>query len=320
MANVRRSETDFRPHCHTKSAVHRSRASSRHRRQPAMTSILRGRPWCRPVGGQKQQSGSAADNLQLGRKDYDRTVDGARHRVAETMKQLLKRAIALTPYRVTRSRAQNRFSAIDACLEALRRRGYAPKIVIDGGANVGMFSTMAATIFRGARFHLVEPQPTCHAALRDLCRDNSCFELHPVALSDKNGAVSFTVTDGPSTGAHVTAPANHDSLMEVPSATIDALFPDLTPADRCFLKMDLEAHELYALKGAEQSLAAIEVVLAEVSFIDTRDEPGAARIVAFLERHGFDLYDVAALAGRKPDDRARHGDLLFVNRTSSLSR
>src|SRR5262249_35912989 len=75
----------------------------------------------------------------------------------------------------------NRFDAIENSLVALKRRGFAPEVIVDGGANIGNFARMARRIFADATIHLIEPQPACQQALQRLSRAEG-FVLHATAL------------------------------------------------------------------------------------------------------------------------------------------
>src|SRR5436190_10497203 len=107
-----------------------------------------------------------------------------------------------TPYRIVRDKGANRFQAIETCLRAMKTRGFAPKVVIDGGAYIGSFSVAAQTIFPDAVFHLIEPQPACREPLRNLCAING-FVFHECALAEEQGHIGLTRTLGPSTGAQI---------------------------------------------------------------------------------------------------------------------
>lgn len=69
----------------------------------------------------------------------------------------------------------NRFDAMTDALLLLRDRGFNPRVVIDVGANVGTWTDLAKSVFPEARFHLVEPQTACSAALQRFSRSTSTF-------------------------------------------------------------------------------------------------------------------------------------------------
>jgi FkbM family methyltransferase len=233
------------------------------------------------------------------------------------MKEILKTIIAQTPYRIVRDRGANRFQAIDASLRNLKERGFDPKVVIDGGAHLGTFSLAAKRLFGDAAFHLVEPQPACSLALKALSAKEG-FILHQCALADCNGAVSFSGTSEPSTGAHVRQVMDSESVT-VPASTLDALFAGrVSDRDRALLKLDLQGYELHALRGAPNLLPAIEIILTEVSFYAQAYEPRIIDLLSFLDVSGFELYDIASLAGRSRDNRLHQGDFVFARKGSQL--
>lgn len=229
---------------------------------------------------------------------------------------LVKRLVALTPYRVSRRR-ENRFDATHSCLLHFREMGYAPRLIIDGGAHLGAFAEAAHKAFPEAELHLVEPQPACRAPLEALSGQRG-WVFHACALSDRAGVVRMACDAKPNTGAYVST--GEEATVDVPAATIDGLFgARLDLEHHALLKLDLQGHELRALRGAAACLPKIEVVLLEVSFFRLDYAPAIPELVSFFDEQGFDLFDVVGLAGRTRDGRLRQGDFVFVRRGSILS-
>lgn len=238
------------------------------------------------------------------------------------LKDVLKRLISFTPYRIHRNWGTNRFQAIEETLIALKKNGFEASLIIDGGANDGSFSERMSRIFKKARFELFEPQPACVQNLEELAKDPR-FHFHQTALGSRPGEL-FMVIDpcGNITGgAHVALNATEASanIARVSVCTLDqVLGSEVSQIDRAFLKLDLQGWELEALKGADHILDRIEVILSEVSFFAQAYEPSIEALIQFLDERGFALYDIAALAARRRDNRAHQGDFLFVRRDSSL--
>jgi FkbM family methyltransferase len=240
------------------------------------------------------------------------------------MKQLVKRALAQLGLRVSRT-AANRFDAMEETLVTLERRGYRPRVVVDGGANFGLWARIARRAFRDAELHLVEPQPACAEALAAWVRADGHAALHRVALTAPGASSVRMVTDGAgSSGSYV---ARADELgtpgtVELPAATLDDLLAArLELEDRALLKLDLEGHEIQALAGATQVLTLIEVVVAEAQLYDCErsGRPLLFDVVRFLDGHGFELHDFASLFPRRRDGRLRTLDAVFVRRDSPLA-
>ena len=231
------------------------------------------------------------------------------------MKHLIKSLMEFTPYRIVRDYGANRFHAIEPCLRMMKARGFSPRIIVDGGAHVGSFSIAAQSIFPDAIFHLVEPQPACREPLRALCAERG-FCFHEYALAERPGRVGLTAAAEPSTGVHVASAG--ENAVAVAAKTLDGLFGSVTREDRALLKLDLQGYELHALQGGTAFLRSAEAILTEVSFYAQAYEPPIAALVSFLNGNGFELYDIATLAGRARDNRPRQGDFVFVREGSQL--
>lgn len=151
------------------------------------------------------------------------------------MKSLIKRAVRLTPYRITRSGAGNRFQAIDDCLGNLARRGYRPLHVIDGGANTGDFARLARRTWPHSTVHMIEPQLSCRPALEALARQPG-FVVHSCAIGDAEGVLTLAADPAAtSTGAHVLlnqgaeAKDQSASKIQTPVKTLDSLLRTVCP-------------------------------------------------------------------------------------------
>lgn len=245
------------------------------------------------------------------------------------LRRLAKRSLERLGYRVSRAPA-NRFQAMEETLGQLAGRGYRPRVVIDGGANRGEWARVAHAVFPNAALHLVEPQIACAPELEELVRRLPAGSLlHPVALTAPG--TDRVLLHGSGTGAWVTPIGGASSTgpagdppqdLACPASTLDALFADrVGPTDRALLKLDLEGHELTALRGSVALLARIEVIVAEVSFypIEGAEHNGLVPLAAHLAKRGFELHDFASLSGRRRDHRLRQGDALFVSVDSPLS-
>ena len=238
------------------------------------------------------------------------------------MKALLKRVLQKTPYRIVRATARNRFSAQQETLLTLAGRGYRPRRIVDGGANVGDFARLARSVFPAAQIDLIEPQPACQTQLTALVRAVPGHALHAVAIGREAGMLNMALDPNePSTGAHIfdRPDAMPGTVHAVPVQTLDTILAGITRDDRVFLKLDLQGWELEALHGALTVLPEIEAILVEASFFAQAYEPPIATLIGFLAEQGFVLDDVAALMGRQRDNRAHQADLVFIRADSELN-
>jgi FkbM family methyltransferase len=204
---------------------------------------------------------------------------------------------------------------MEETLDRVSASGYSPCVVIDAGANRGLWTRLARPRFPSARFHVIEPQPCCQPWLRAL----GDVELHACAVSTP-GVREVRLIGSGTTGAWVdeSREPRRDGIL-VPARTLDELVT-VTREDRALLKLDLEGHEMAALAGASALLDRLELVLSEVPFFDERGRPCVGEMHRFLDQRGFLLYDVASLSPRRRDGRLRQADLLFARRDSPLLR
>ncbi|WP_447603648.1 FkbM family methyltransferase [Nitrospira sp. Nam80] len=133
-------------------------------------------------------------------------------------------------------------------------------VVVDVGANVGLFALGIIDMVPESFVHCFEPSPVPYHCLERTIRHNALghrVRLNPVALSETQGTVDFFVHDqdksaydgirdtgwmGPTLRTSVTAMSLDGYLDSVGVTRVDAL------------KIDVEGGELLVLKGAVQTL------------------------------------------------------------------
>lgn len=242
-----------------------------------------------------------------------------------TIQAIAKGAARMAGVRVTRWRPANRFDAMRDALELLSKQRYGPRAIIDAGANVGSWSRLAHGIFPGARFFLIEPQPACQSSLQRTASVIGDARVYAVAVSapgrSRLGLVGGTAEGG--TGvAVVEAGDGVDAELECEAVTLDSLLAGaITRADRALLKLDLETHEVAALQGARELLGLAEVVIVESQIYEINDNgrPVLRDIFDVMNEARFELYDIAAMNGRRRDGRLRMLDAIFVRADSLLN-
>jgi FkbM family methyltransferase len=241
-----------------------------------------------------------------------------------SLKDVARRLVERSGYVIHRWPG-NRFDAMDAALQMLVDRGYRPKVVIDGGANRGQWFGIASTIFPEARFHLIEAQDVCWPDLERVAAARGRTVLHQTAITAPGASFVRMHRAGVpgSTGAFVVAESEGLNVdVQAPATTLDGLLATaVTRDDRVLLKLDIEGHEVEALRGATVLLGAVEVIVCEVRFfdVDRSGRPLFGEVLVFLEARGFMLYDFDMLSSRQRDRRLRIGDAIFVRRDSALA-
>jgi FkbM family methyltransferase len=125
----------------------------------------------------------------------------------------------------------------------------AAKLVVDIGANAGVFSLLAFRANPHLRIIAVEPNPSLAAALEETFRRNAALiRVVAAAVSDRSGTARLSINEGLSS----IMPQRWGQATLVEVATLP--FNDLVDGGADLVKIDAEGAELLILEGMRQSL------------------------------------------------------------------
>lgn len=125
-------------------------------------------------------------------------------------------------------------------------------VVIDCGANVGLFSARAAAV--GCKVYAFEPQPPVQEYL-NMTKElyNEQIEIVQYALADYEGDTEFTVCDA-GYGVSGMVIDREGMKIKVPVTTIDAFVQNNHLEKVDFIKADIEGAERLMLQGAVETM------------------------------------------------------------------
>ncbi len=203
-------------------------------------------------------------------------------------------------------------------LHSLKFGGYAPRTLLDVGANLGAFSRAFVEVFPHCLPTLVEPNPHCLTRLRDLP-----FEVLPVAASNRNGnAELFLTAEWPETpGASLyrenTAFFRDEVLVR---EKVRAACLDLRLAGRRFdfVKIDVRGSEIDVLDGGAEVIREADYVLVAAPMTEYNiGAPPVERLFDKLAELGFRCAQVVGFhrIGGTPDGPLQQMDVLFERLT-----
>lgn len=210
----------------------------------------------------------------------------------------------------------------DQSFAALKRLGFAPRRIIDVGANHGRWTRTALEYFPDAEYLLVEPQAHLVASVQDLIAAGRSIRWFPVGVGGVAGRRLLTIApDDVSSNFGMTAEdaqAHGYSQAEVDVVTIDALVRECGGDIPEMVKIDAEGMELEVLDGAKSLLGRSEVFFLEAAVCATGIANTLASIVGRMEGAGYQVIDITDL-NRSPT----HGvlwlcELVFVRKGSVL--
>lgn len=206
-----------------------------------------------------------------------------------------------------------------ASLERLRDNGFSPATVFDVGVATG--TTGLYKVFRGVRYVLVDPLAESEPFMQEICARVRGASYTLAAAAAQPGMAEIAVHPGLSgSGALLRGDYPRRS---VPAVTLDQLVDEQQLAGPFLVKIDVQGSELDVLEGLQRHADKAEVVVLEASLWADRKNQGAptfAAIVAYMERRGFVLYDVATIGYRPRDGAIAEMDLVFCRAGSELRR
>jgi FkbM family methyltransferase len=179
-------------------------------------------------------------------------------------------------------------------------RSRAVTLVLDVGANVGRYGeSLRATGYRG-RIVSFEPLSAPFAELAARSAQDPRWDARRLALGEEDGVAEINVAGNVASSSLLPMGARH--LQSAPESAyigteridtvrLEGVWDELAgPADRVWLKLDVQGYELHALRGAETILDRLEVIQAEMSLQHLYEGDVTWReLLAWLEERGFRL-------------------------------
>ena len=200
-----------------------------------------------------------------------------------------------------------RADMLDPFLSLLKKLNFAPRHIIDVGANRGDWTRTARGIFPDAHYTLVEPQEHLRAYIRDLLEVPNPVELINAGVADRPGKLMFTVAarDDSSTFALSKEEAMAAGAQQIPVEvkTLNEIVAGSAAGMADMVKIDAEGLDLKVLSGASNLLGKTDVFLIEAA-ICAPLENSLSEVMRFMNGSGYRLMDITDL-NRSP----KHGVL-----------
>ncbi|MBL9202267.1 MAG: FkbM family methyltransferase [Opitutaceae bacterium] len=202
-------------------------------------------------------------------------------------------------------------------------RAGGPFLAIDGGANRGEWSrgVFAAARAAGvvAEVHAFEPSPACVAELREKFAGEKGFQLVPQALSDRAGTATLHDGGAGSSQASLVPRAEHaggaTAAITVPLTRLGDYLAAQHIARIDLLKLDVEGHELAALRGLGDQLTPGHVDAIQFEYGGAALDAGTTLrdLYRLLESRGFVLAKLFPRALELRDYRAWMEHYAYAN-------
>jgi FkbM family methyltransferase len=214
----------------------------------------------------------------------------------------------------------------------LQGRSFAPKHIMDVGANHGKWTRVSLKYFPDAYYTLIEPQDHLRAHVADLLTRNSKIRWVGAGASDTSGSLPFTMFSRDDRSSFTPTPeaavANDMRQVQVPVTTLnevvrtgDAPLPDM-------VKIDAEGFDLRVLAGASELVGKTDIFLLEAAIcgdLMTRTtgsgkvfENSLGKVIETMAHAGYRVLDITDL-NRSPKHEALWlCEVAFLRNASSL--
>jgi len=207
--------------------------------------------------------------------------------------------------------------------QLLRRILFAGDVVVDVGANIGIYSEfLSRCVGPTGVVHSFEPSPDNFKRLRAATRKLSNVRLSQAAVGEHSGNSELYLSDKLNVD-HRAYMANGDSRRTVPIEMV-ALDDYFKPGERVdLIKMDIQGYELHALRGANRVLEDHADIKLLVEFWPYGLKQAGANwvdLIAALEQKGMVIQQVSSegLIPFHPGSTSESADWyvnLFASRT-----
>lgn len=195
-------------------------------------------------------------------------------------------------------------------------------LLIDLGGNVGQWAATFLEFIPKTSIVAFEPDPRAAQRYASRFAHRGEVVLHQVAASSCPGQAKFHLAESSvysslenysDTQAGRQIKAGTECVVQL--ATLDSFNIDTTAYDCTVLKIDVQGHELDALRGGAETLKSVDVLIVELSFASQYEgiEPSFAQACRLL--HSAGLFPAMFQSyGRQLGPHAFERDVVFVRR------
>ncbi|MBP0017177.1 MAG: FkbM family methyltransferase [Cyanobacteria bacterium SBLK] len=241
------------------------------------------------------------------------------------IKSLVKSAIYKINLDHERNRLlNNRINNIESSLIRIKNLGFKPSLIFDGGANQGEFTRFCVQLWPEATIACFEVLPHRVTELKQFAQKHPNVKVFPVLLGQENNdRIPFYELEGDAetassildaTNSFNIPPKYHPmrTMNDIIAKEFNGQAPDL-------VKLDVQGYELEILKGAEENLAQMQVIIAELAVLELyQGVPLLSEIVEWFRQRNWETYDICGFWRRPLDLAMWNVDFMFIPREHFL--
>jgi len=167
-------------------------------------------------------------------------------------------------------------------------------VIIDAGANIGIFSLRAHYLSPKSQIYAFEPTKSTFEILKQNIKENSLetfVHSFNLALGDKNQSTSILILQDNLRGSNTIlnsdfthyTPLKYETKQPVRMTTIDDFAKENKLERVDFIKMDTEGYEKHILKGARETIKKFHPVISCSAYHLPEDKKEIPKLVLEIE-------------------------------------
>lgn len=166
---------------------------------------------------------------------------------------------------------------------------------LDIGANIGIYTLLAASKIKSGTIYSFEALPTNYLRLEENIKLNNFTQVKPlsIAIADSVGSVTISNNTKSDSTAFITTNTQDTTAesLQIPSSTLDNLLQNENLSHLTLAKMDIEGAEILALKGATSLLQQQRPHVWILELLNGVNHGYRKQdIVKLLQDYGYSLY------------------------------
>jgi FkbM family methyltransferase len=216
------------------------------------------------------------------------------------MKNLVQSLFGKLGYRITKlNSVWTPDFGLESFFPLLKSFGFAPRHILDVGANHGHWTRTAIRFFPEAQYTLVEPQDHLKMHIQDLLAAGRKIQWINAGAGDTSGTLPFALAprDDSSTFVFDADRARAAGVRQImlPVRTLNEIVASTGAPPPEMVKIDAEGFDLKVLAGASDLLGVTDVFLVEACICSHDGDNTALAIINFMAQAGYRLIDITDL-------------------------
>lgn len=235
-------------------------------------------------------------------------------------RRLLQTTLKQFGYRLVREEFYGNYGLVPF-FRSIKRLGFAPRHIIDVGANHGEWTRTAVEFFPDALYTLIEPQERLRKHIRDLLAEGYKIRWLNAGVADISGRLPFAIFDRDDSctfAFNPDGPGSPEKLL-VDVKTLNEIVGSSEVPIPEIVKIDAEGFDLKVLAGASDLIGKTEIFLIEAC-VYGENENSLQEVLRRMYAYDYRLADITDLNHSPKFGNLWLCELAFISNKSSLLR